>query len=175
MELLEAVLSSWFMIGRLGGFNAMNLQACSLKPFARSLQDITMSARLQTHACTASACTKGVSAQLHSLCMHACMRFTRLRRLACGRLTRAPMHACMGMQALYRGDEDTSFMEYDQEACESALQALFHDMGSLERQGAWCRCWSASSLKDVHRQQPTWAAAAACAACSTPTFAATIA
>jgi predicted small integral membrane protein len=27
LELLEAVLSSWFMIGRLGGFNAMNLQA----------------------------------------------------------------------------------------------------------------------------------------------------
>lgn len=26
MELLEAVLSSWFMIGRLGGYNAMNLQ-----------------------------------------------------------------------------------------------------------------------------------------------------
>ena len=27
LELLEAVLSSWFMIGRLGGYNAMNLQA----------------------------------------------------------------------------------------------------------------------------------------------------
>ena len=28
MELLEVVLSSWFMLGRLGGFNAMNLQVC---------------------------------------------------------------------------------------------------------------------------------------------------
>lgn len=26
LGLLDAVLSSWFMIGRLGGFNAMNLQ-----------------------------------------------------------------------------------------------------------------------------------------------------
>ena len=26
LELLEAVLSSWFMVGRLGGYNAMNLQ-----------------------------------------------------------------------------------------------------------------------------------------------------
>lgn len=49
------------------------------------------------------------------------------------------------MQALYRGNEDTSFMKYDREQCETALQALFHDMGTLERKGAWCRCWSAAA------------------------------
>ena len=27
-NLLEAVLNSWFTMGRLGGFNAMNLQVC---------------------------------------------------------------------------------------------------------------------------------------------------
>ncbi len=32
LDLLEAVLSSWFMIGRLGGFNAMNLQASLASP-----------------------------------------------------------------------------------------------------------------------------------------------
>ncbi|CAL8463346.1 g2880 [Coccomyxa elongata] len=69
LELLDAVLSSWFMIGRLGGFNAMNLQA------------------------------------------------------------------------MYVGDESVSFMKYEHEHTESALQAVFHDMGSVENQGKWCRCW----------------------------------
>ena len=73
------------------------------------------------------------------------------------------------MQALYRGDEDTSFMEYDQEACESALQALFHDMGSLEQQGAWCRCWSASFLSKCS-SAACMPAAAAYHCCGTKIF-----
>ena len=31
-DLLETVLESWFVIGRLGGFNGMNLQVCTLLP-----------------------------------------------------------------------------------------------------------------------------------------------
>ena len=34
-----------------------------------------------------------------------------------------------------------SFLEYDQKQSESALQAMFHDMGAVEQQGNWCRCW----------------------------------
>ncbi|EIE27423.1 hypothetical protein COCSUDRAFT_11745 [Coccomyxa subellipsoidea C-169] len=69
LELLDAVLSSWFMIGRLGGYNTMNLQA------------------------------------------------------------------------MYAGNETVSFMNYDHEHSDSAFQATFHDMGSLEHKGKWCRCW----------------------------------
>ena len=31
-DMLDTVLTSWFMIGRLGGYNSMNLQAKSLNP-----------------------------------------------------------------------------------------------------------------------------------------------
>lgn len=31
LDLLDAVLSSWFMIGRLGGYNTMNLQVRSMR------------------------------------------------------------------------------------------------------------------------------------------------
>lgn len=41
------------------------------------------------------------------------------------------------------GDASVSFMEYDQTQGESALEALFHDMGPMEQQGNWCRCWCA--------------------------------
>jgi len=30
VDMLETVLTSWFMIGRLGGYNSMNLQAITL-------------------------------------------------------------------------------------------------------------------------------------------------
>ena len=30
VDMLETVLTSWFMIGRLGGYNSMNLQAMTL-------------------------------------------------------------------------------------------------------------------------------------------------
>ncbi|KAK9818273.1 hypothetical protein WJX72_009883 [[Myrmecia] bisecta] len=68
-QLLEEVLSSWFMLGRLGGFNGMNLQV------------------------------------------------------------------------FHKGSDESSYMDYDAEECESALQAFFHDMSNLETQGNWCRCW----------------------------------
>eukprot|EP00884_Botryococcus_braunii_P023470 jgi/Botrbrau1/9807/Bobra.0322s0014.1 len=68
-DMLEAVLTSWFMIGRLGGYNAMNLQV------------------------------------------------------------------------LYNTESRLSNMPYDQEQCESALQAFFHEMSDLEYQGKWARCW----------------------------------
>lgn len=45
------------------------------------------------------------------------------------------------MQATYRGSESASFMKYDLEQSETAFQATFHDMGSLEQKGNWCRCW----------------------------------
>ena len=61
----------------------------------------------------------------------------------------AVFHILCCMQALYQGDQDTSFMQYDQDGCSTALQALFHDMGSLELKGNWCRCWSAVLTQGV--------------------------
>ncbi len=40
-----------------------------------------------------------------------------------------------------------SFMDYDQSQSDTALQALFHDMGAVEQQGSWCRCWWANPLQ----------------------------
>ncbi|CAL5223590.1 g6127 [Coccomyxa viridis] len=68
-DMLDTVLTSWFMIGRLGGYNSMNLQAAHV------------------------------------------------------------------------GGSSVSFMDYDQSQSDTALQALFHDMGAVEQQGSWCRCW----------------------------------
>lgn len=68
-ELLEEVLASWFMLGRLGAFNTQN------------------------------------------------------------------------MQAFYGASEDMSYMEYDADDLESAMQATFHDMSQMELQDNWARCW----------------------------------
>lgn len=97
LDLLESVLSSWFMIGRLGGYNAMNLQANpnTLCPFGAMF------------------------------CMPACTYIDRF----------------IVQQAFYRGSESISFMEYDQAQGDLSLHAFFHDMGSLEHKGTWCRCW----------------------------------
>ena len=45
-ELLEAVINSWFTVGRLGGFNAQNLQVRSLV-----LEASTVTATLQPPQC----------------------------------------------------------------------------------------------------------------------------
>ena len=45
------------------------------------------------------------------------------------------------LQAAHVGGSSVSFMEYDQSQSDTALQALFHDMGTVEQQGTWCRCW----------------------------------
>lgn len=46
------------------------------------------------------------------------------------------------VQVMYNsGEAGVSKMEYDQEQCESALQAFFHEMEDLEYRGNWCRCW----------------------------------
>lgn len=36
---------------------------------------------------------------------------------------------------------ELSWMAYDPEAAERAMPALMHNMGPLERQGCWARCW----------------------------------
>ena len=36
---------------------------------------------------------------------------------------------------------DVSWMAYDGEAAERAMPALMHNMGPMEYQGAWSRCW----------------------------------
>lgn len=67
-QYIEEVFNSWFFLGKLGGFNAENLQ----------VQDT------------------GV---------------------------------------------DISYMEYDGDTAEDSLLALMHNMGELEYEGNWARCW----------------------------------
>lgn len=67
-QYIEEVFDSWFFLGKLGGFNAENLQ----------VQDTGL---------------------------------------------------------------DISYMVYDEEASETSLMALMHNMGEFEYQGRWARCW----------------------------------
>lgn len=67
-QLVEEVFDSWFYLGKLGGFNAENLQ----------VQDI------------------GV---------------------------------------------DVSYMDYDADRAEHSMMAVMHNMGEIEYQGIWARCW----------------------------------
>lgn len=67
-QYLEEVFDSWFFLGKLGGFNAENLQ----------VQEVGL---------------------------------------------------------------DLSYMDYDQAAADRSLMALMHNMGELEYQGVWARCW----------------------------------
>jgi hypothetical protein len=67
-QYVEEVLNSWFFLGKLGGFNAENLQ----------VQEIGL---------------------------------------------------------------DLSYMNYDEENSQSSLLALMHNMGEVEYEGNWGRCW----------------------------------
>jgi hypothetical protein len=67
-QYVEEVFSSWFFLGKLGGFNAENLQ----------VQDIGL---------------------------------------------------------------DMSYMEYDPDLIDSSMLALMHNMGDVEYEGNWGRCW----------------------------------
>ena len=65
---IETTLDSWFFLGKLGGFNAENLQ-------------------------------------------------------------------------VHEEGAEVSWMGYDAETAERAMPALMHNMGEIEYQGAWARCW----------------------------------
>ncbi len=67
-QYIEEVFNSWFFLGKLGGFNAENLQ----------VQEVGL---------------------------------------------------------------DISYMEYDPDGTDSSLPALMHNMGELEYEGVWGRCW----------------------------------
>lgn len=67
-QYVEEVFNSWFLLGKLGGFNAENLQ----------VQETGL---------------------------------------------------------------DISYMDYDQDAADDSFMALMHNMGELEYQGKWARCW----------------------------------
>ena len=68
MNYVDGILDSWYVIGRLGGFNSGNLQA-------------------------------------------------------------------------HEGGTDLNWMVYDNETINSASPALMHNIGELEYQGNWARCW----------------------------------
>jgi uncharacterized membrane-anchored protein YitT (DUF2179 family) len=51
------------------------------------------------------------------------------------------------MQVLYNTASEVSNMPYDQEQCDSALQAFCHEMGDLEYRGKWARCWCVCPCK----------------------------
>ncbi|MGA1285536.1 MAG: DUF3531 family protein [Prochlorothrix sp.] len=36
---------------------------------------------------------------------------------------------------------DLSYMQYDETTADESLMALMHNMGELEQQGTWLRCW----------------------------------
>lgn len=67
-QYVEEVFNSWFLLGKLGGFNAENLQ----------VQDTGL---------------------------------------------------------------DISYMEYDESTADSSFMALMHNMGEVEYEGNWARCW----------------------------------
>jgi hypothetical protein len=67
-QYLEEVIDSWFLLGKLGGFNAENLQ----------VQEIGL---------------------------------------------------------------DISYMDYDEDAADNAFMALMHNIGDIEYEGNWSRCW----------------------------------
>lgn len=67
-QYVEEVFDSWFFLGKLGGFNAENIQ----------VQEVGL---------------------------------------------------------------DISYMEYDQDAADDSLQALMHNMGDVEYESNWARCW----------------------------------
>lgn len=75
---LETTLDSWFFLGKLGGFNAENLQA-------------------------------------HE----------------------------------HEGVGELSWMDYDREAAASTMGAPMHNMGPVEYQGVWARCWVDLGLSDA--------------------------
>lgn len=47
-------------------------------------------------------------------------------------------------QVFYKGGDDTSYMAYDAEECESSLNAFIHEMSDLEAKGCWMRAWYAA-------------------------------
>ena len=61
-------------------------------------------------------------------------------------------------QVFYKGGDDTSYMAYDAEECESSLNAFIHEMSDLEAKGRWMRAWCASSAslvqQSMHRCMP---------------------
>lgn len=67
-QYVEEIFSSWFFLGKLGGFNAENLQ----------VQDVGL---------------------------------------------------------------EISYMTYDEDIAEDSLSALMHNMGDVEYEGIWARCW----------------------------------
>jgi hypothetical protein len=67
-QLLDEVLASWFLIGKLGGFNATNLQ-------------------------------------------------------------------------VQESGADISYLDYDNDLAEAELMSVMHNMGEVEYEGLWARCW----------------------------------
>lgn len=49
--------------------------------------------------------------------------------------------AAMRLQVFHQAGEDTSYMDYDADECESTLHAFMHDMSNLEFEDNWARCW----------------------------------
>ena len=95
-ELIGEVFQSWYMLGRLGGFNGMNMQVRQLLlllPYSSGVADSYDTPRI--------------------------------------------------LQVFYKGGDDTSYMTYDAEECESSLNAFIHEMSDLEAKGRWMRAWYA--------------------------------
>ncbi len=140
LELLEGVLKAWFTVGRLGGFNGMNLQV----PTAPRDPSLCSAASIVPEYCTvALAHWEGGDCALGTW------------RLKC---------TGYDVQLLY-GGADGSYAEYDQGELEAAHASYVHDISNIEQRGQWCRFWwvvctvLADSYIHVclinHYQQPT--------------------
>ena len=141
---LQEVLNSWFLLGRLGGFNSANLQ-------------------VQPPACRC--CMHVVAAcMLHALGFHAllldvlkldpwgevcCGVLPCPAVLPCSNVQHVMLHCCAAaLQVLYHQDGDLSELAYDTEGGGAgdgsgggAMPATFHDMTPLEARGSWTRFW----------------------------------
>ena len=51
VDLLDTVITSWFMIGRLGGYNSMNLQVRPWVPSAGRIAHVTQRLSARTQQC----------------------------------------------------------------------------------------------------------------------------
>jgi hypothetical protein len=139
------VLSSWYLLGRLGAFNSTNLQAgpaactaaqpplplhtlCLLVP--SSVPWLTGRLPLRTELSIAAAAAAGCRGS---------------DALAVGwAVPPAVLMYGAVLQVLYNQDGELEELEYDAEEG-AAVPATFHEMQPLEARGAWARFWCASA------------------------------
>lgn len=153
-ELLEEVLASWFMLGRLGAYNTQNLQVASPASclLAKGNASMTMIACMLSYHLSVRTPYQTVGYWALTLPAAITESLVPCKQLQCAHLLwrawwcleRGIINCQMrylNSQAFYAAGEDMSYMDYDAEECDTGMQATFHDMSQMELQDNWARCW----------------------------------